>query len=74
MTPGGATPSGHAGGRILHRAALGVRRATVGDCASGKIEPRPPQREAYARLLEQLYPTAENTAAPQTITPSLPPC
>ncbi|MFD8901245.1 telomere-associated protein Tap, partial [Streptomyces ardesiacus] len=35
-------------------AALGVRRATVGGWESGKSEPRPPEREAYARLLKQL--------------------
>ncbi|MET8964254.1 helix-turn-helix transcriptional regulator [Streptomyces sp. NPDC004074] len=49
-------------------AALSVRRATVGDWESGKTEPRPPQREAYARLLEQLaqlYPAPEGTGAPQ---------
>ena len=49
-------------------AALQVRRATVGAWESGKTEPRPPEREAYARLLEQLatlYPTPENTGADQ---------
>ncbi|MFI2413722.1 telomere-associated protein Tap [Streptomyces sp. NPDC018947] len=49
-------------------AALGVRRATVGGWESGRTEPRPPEREAYARLLKQLaqlYPAPENTDAPQ---------
>ncbi|MGW5538497.1 telomere-associated protein Tap [Streptomyces sp. NPDC004009] len=47
-------------------AALQVRRATVGAWESGKTEPRPPEREAYARLLEQLatlYPAPEGTGA-----------
>ncbi|GHJ21518.1 hypothetical protein TPA0909_31320 [Streptomyces albus] len=35
-------------------AAWACGRATVGDWESGRTEPRPPQREAYARLLEQL--------------------
>ncbi|MFJ6650477.1 telomere-associated protein Tap [Streptomyces sp. NPDC091290] len=49
-------------------AALQVRRATVGAWESGKTEPRPPEREAYARLLEQLatlYPARENADAEQ---------
>ncbi|MFF0837967.1 MULTISPECIES: telomere-associated protein Tap [unclassified Streptomyces] len=49
-------------------AALRVRRATVGAWESGKTEPRPPEREAYARLLEQLaalYPAPESTGAEQ---------
>ncbi|MFC8037184.1 helix-turn-helix domain-containing protein, partial [Streptomyces griseoincarnatus] len=49
-------------------AALGVRRATVGGWESGKAEPRPPEREAYARLLKQLatlYPAPESRGAPQ---------
>ncbi|MFF0383009.1 telomere-associated protein Tap [Streptomyces sp. NPDC004286] len=49
-------------------AALSVRRATIGDWESGKTEPRPPQREAYARLLEQLaqlYPAEKSPGAPQ---------
>ncbi|MFI8834894.1 telomere-associated protein Tap [Streptomyces afghaniensis] len=49
-------------------AALGVRRATVGGWESGKAEPRPPEREAYARMLKQLatlYPAPQSTGAPQ---------
>lgn len=41
--------------------ALGVRRATVSGWESGKTEPRPPERDAYARLLDklaELYPAA----------------
>ncbi|MFF7115407.1 telomere-associated protein Tap [Streptomyces albogriseolus] len=60
-------------------AALGVRRATVGGWESGKAEPRPPEREAYARLLKQLatlYPAPERRGAPQedtsTATPAAP--
>ncbi|MFF8233932.1 telomere-associated protein Tap [Streptomyces caelestis] len=47
-------------------AALQVRRATVSGWEAGKTEPRPPERDAYARLLKQLaqlYP-ASNAAAP----------
>ncbi|MEU7513467.1 helix-turn-helix transcriptional regulator [Streptomyces sp. NPDC042898] len=39
--------------------ALQVRRATVSGWESGKTEPRPPERDAYARLLDglaKLYP------------------
>ncbi|MBT2423697.1 helix-turn-helix domain-containing protein [Streptomyces sp. ISL-22] len=58
--------------------ALGVRRATVSAWESGKTEPRPPERDAYARLLNklaELYPTstnssaaAQDTAVPETFT------
>ncbi|MER7827007.1 helix-turn-helix domain-containing protein [Streptomyces sp. NPDC096097] len=47
--------------------ALKVRRATVSGWESGKTEPRPPERDAYARLLKQLaelYPAPEGPAAP----------
>ena len=47
--------------------ALKVRRATVSGWESGKTEPRPPEREAYARLLRQLaelYPVPAETVAP----------
>ncbi|MEW1605315.1 helix-turn-helix transcriptional regulator [Streptomyces sp. NPDC093808] len=46
--------------------ALKVRRATVSGWESGKTEPRPPERDAYARLLNklaELYPV-DTTAAP----------
>ncbi|MGW2641927.1 telomere-associated protein Tap [Streptomyces sp. NPDC001348] len=48
--------------------ALEVRRATVGAWESGRTEPRPPEREAYARLLKQLaklYPAPESSGTPQ---------
>ncbi|MFC8088366.1 telomere-associated protein Tap [Streptomyces sp. NPDC057340] len=48
-------------------AALDVRRATVSGWESGKTEPRPPEREAYARLLgklAELYPADTNVAPP----------
>ncbi|MET9453065.1 telomere-associated protein Tap [Streptomyces cinerochromogenes] len=47
--------------------ALQVRRATVSGWESGKTEPRPPERDAYARLLEglaKLYPAPAELAAP----------
>jgi transcriptional regulator with XRE-family HTH domain len=46
--------------------ALKVRRATVSGWESGKTEPRPPGRDAYARLLDklaELYPAAPADAA-----------
>ncbi|MFD3827128.1 telomere-associated protein Tap, partial [Streptomyces sp. NPDC058625] len=48
-------------------AALDVRRATVSGWEAGKTEPRPPEREAYARLLgklAELYPAGLNATAP----------
>ncbi len=55
-------------------AALQVRRATVSGWEAGKTEPRPPERDAYARMLKQLaqlYPAVapvppEDTAIPET--------
>jgi transcriptional regulator with XRE-family HTH domain len=48
--------------------ALKVRRATVSGWEAGKTEPRPPERDAYARLLDklaELYPaTPADTATP----------
>jgi transcriptional regulator with XRE-family HTH domain len=47
-------------------AALKVRRATVSGWESGKTEPRPPERDAYARLLDKLaalYPAPADVAA-----------
>ncbi|MFG2639097.1 telomere-associated protein Tap [Streptomyces sp. NPDC048362] len=49
-------------------AALQVRRATVSGWEAGKTEPRPPERDAYARMLTQLgelYPAPTNLAAPE---------
>ncbi|MGC5041100.1 telomere-associated protein Tap [Streptomyces sp. DT73] len=45
--------------------ALEVRRATVSGWESGKTEPRPPERDAYARLLAklaELYPAPADVA------------
>ncbi|MCY0930909.1 helix-turn-helix transcriptional regulator [Streptomyces sp. H27-H1] len=53
--------------------ALKVRRATVSGWESGKTEPRPPERDAYARLLEQLaelYPAAPVVPAPDAAVPA----
>ncbi|MFI9419155.1 telomere-associated protein Tap [Streptomyces werraensis] len=53
-------------------AALKVRRATVSGWEAGKTEPRPPERDAYARLLNQLaelYP-APPAPAPPVATPA----
>ncbi|MCX4987054.1 helix-turn-helix transcriptional regulator [Streptomyces sp. NBC_00572] len=47
--------------------ALKVRRATVSYWESGRTEPRPPERDAYARLLEglaKLYPADAATPEP----------
>ncbi|MEU5557950.1 helix-turn-helix transcriptional regulator [Streptomyces globisporus] len=47
--------------------ALKVRRATVSGWESGKTEPRPPERDAYARLLDklaELYPVAAPAPVP----------
>ncbi|MEV4865457.1 telomere-associated protein Tap [Streptomyces ossamyceticus] len=59
-------------------AALQVRRATVSGWEAGKTEPRPPERDAYARMLKQLaqlYPAnapvpSGDPAVPET--PALP--
>ncbi|MFI6063233.1 telomere-associated protein Tap [Streptomyces sp. NPDC051286] len=51
--------------------ALKVRRPTVVSWENGKTEPRPPQREAYARLLEklaELYP-ADAVVSGQVVSP-----
>ncbi|MER6639679.1 helix-turn-helix transcriptional regulator [Streptomyces microflavus] len=58
--------------------ALKVRRATVSGWEAGKTEPRPPERDAYARLLDklaELYPAtpalaAETAPAPETPAPA----
>ncbi|CAL9280128.1 MULTISPECIES: telomere-associated protein Tap [Streptomyces] len=47
--------------------ALRVRRATLSGWEAGRTEPRPPERDAYARLLEQLarlYPADPDATAP----------
>ncbi|MBN0042548.1 helix-turn-helix domain-containing protein [Streptomyces actuosus] len=64
-------------------AALGVRRATVSAWEAGRTEPRPPEREAYARMLGQLaqfypaepVPPAQDTGLADAGTPPAePPC
>ena len=57
--------------------ATGTRREAVGNWELGKTEPRPPQRAAYARLLEGLaarFPAPEaadpEPAVPETFTPA----
>ncbi|CCK32971.1 putative telomere-binding protein (plasmid) [Streptomyces davaonensis JCM 4913] len=58
-----------------------TRREAVGNWESGKTEPRPPQRAAYARLLDGLaarFPAPEPTtdsepAVPETFTAPAPP-
>lgn len=48
-------------------AALDVRRATVSGWEAGRTEPRPPEREGYARLLGklvELYPADPNATVP----------
>ncbi|MEU0360004.1 telomere-associated protein Tap [Streptomyces cyaneofuscatus] len=55
--------------------ALKVRRATVSGWESGKTEPRPPERDAYARLLDklaELYPATPAPAAEDGPTPDVP--
>ncbi|MGK5629154.1 telomere-associated protein Tap [Streptomyces sp. URMC 123] len=56
--------------------ALGTRRETVMAWESGKTEPRPPKRAAYARLLEGLaarYPTPATDAPAAVGGPHVPP-
>ncbi|MEO3977999.1 helix-turn-helix domain-containing protein [Streptomyces sp. CAU 1734] len=53
--------------------ALKVRRATVSGWESGKTEPRPPERDAYARLLDglaKLYPAAPAEASGAVAVPA----
>ncbi|MEU1520381.1 helix-turn-helix transcriptional regulator [Streptomyces sp. NPDC005811] len=52
--------------------ALETRREAVGNWETGKTEPRPPQRAAYARLLENLaarFPAPEAEGAPARAVP-----
>ncbi|MGW3585541.1 telomere-associated protein Tap [Streptomyces rubiginosohelvolus] len=55
--------------------ALKVRRATVSGWESGKTEPRPPERDAYARLLDklaELYPAIPDPATETAPAPDVP--
>ncbi|MFH9758661.1 telomere-associated protein Tap [Streptomyces anulatus] len=52
--------------------ALKVRRATVSGWESGKTEPRPPERDAYARLLDKLAELYPATPAPAAETAPVP--
>ncbi|CAM5287616.1 helix-turn-helix domain-containing protein [Streptomyces fimicarius] len=55
--------------------ALKVRRATVSGWESGKTEPRPPERDAYARLLDklaELYPATPAPAAEEATASDIP--
>ncbi|MFZ4184145.1 helix-turn-helix domain-containing protein [Streptomyces sp. R02] len=51
-------------------AALKVRRATVSGWEAGKTEPRPPERDAYARLLNQLAELYPAPAPAPVVTPA----
>jgi transcriptional regulator with XRE-family HTH domain len=56
-------------------AALQVRRATVSGWEAGKTEPRPPERDAYARMLKQLaqlYPANAPVLPEDTVIPEAP--
>ncbi|WP_435615118.1 telomere-associated protein Tap [Streptomyces coelicoflavus] len=56
-------------------AALQVRRATVSGWEAGKTEPRPPERDAYARMLKhlaQLYPATAQEPPEPAAAPAVP--
>ncbi|MET9394905.1 helix-turn-helix transcriptional regulator [Streptomyces sp. NPDC006624] len=56
--------------------ALKVRRATLSGWEAGKTEPRPPERDAYARLLKQLarlYPPDPQPTGPEPAVPEAAP-